>query len=214
MKTILWIIFISLSIVIGLYPFLYALVDMSQGFLGTKPTELLERSAWLTAFYQHIIFGAVAMLSGWSQFSKRLRNNNLKIHKTLGKVYLVAVTLSGVAGLYLALFANGGTVSSLGFSGLAIGWLFTSVMAYTSIRKKDIEEHQYWMIRSYALCWAAVTLRIWLPLFQIGFGIDFMMAYKIISWLCWVPNLIVAEIIITNLKAVRRKKINRPLQPG
>lgn len=210
MRTSIWVIFIFLAIVIGLYPLLYFFVDMSQGFLGTKSPELLQSATWLTAFYQHIIFGAVAMLSGWSQFSKRIRNNNLRIHRTLGKIYLIAVLLSGLAGLYLALFANGGIVSSLGFSGLAIGWIFTSAVAYACIRKYNIDEHQYWMIRSYALCWAAVTLRIWLPFFQISFGMDFMMAYKIISWLCWVPNLIVAEIII---KKLRRGSKTKPLQP-
>jgi hypothetical protein len=49
------------------------------------------------------------------------------------------------------------------------------------------------MIRSYALTFAAVTLRIWLPLFQNGFGMEFISAYVIIAWLCWVPNLLWAE---------------------
>jgi hypothetical protein len=48
------------------------------------------------------------------------------------------------------------------------------------------------MIRSYALTLAAVTLRLWLPLSQVA-GIDFMTAYVAIAWLCWVPNLLVAE---------------------
>jgi uncharacterized membrane protein len=203
MKTFLWIVFIFFAIIIGIYPFLYFLVDMGPGFLSSKPDVLRQSSIWNAAFYQHILFGAIAMLTGWSQFSKHLRNKNLSIHRTLGKIYLGAVILSGLAGLYLAMFANGGLISILGFSGLAIGWLFSSSMAYAMIRKKNIEEHQYWMIRSYALCWAAVTLRIWLPGLQIGFGMDFNTAYKIISWLCWVPNIVVAEIIIRNLKNVR-----------
>jgi len=43
------------------------------------------------------------------------------------------------------------------------------------------------------LTFAAVTLRIWLPLFQYGFGMDFVTAYVIIAWLCWVPNIIWAQ---------------------
>ncbi len=203
MKTLLWPLFIFFAIAIGLYPFAYLLLDMRHGFLGSKPPELLQSNIWLTAFYQHIFFGAIAMLTGWSQFSKRIRNRNLKLHRTLGKVYLVSVILSGLAGFYLALFANGGMVSILGFSGLAIGWLSTSILAYLSIRKKEIDQHQYWMIRSYAFCWAAVTLRIWLPLFQFGMGIEFITAYRIIAWLCWVPNLLVAEIIVRNVKSSR-----------
>lgn len=200
MKNLRWIVFIFFSIAVGFYPFLYLLIDMSGGMLSGKPAELLQNKIWYAAFYQHILLGAIALLAGWSQFSKRFRNKNLKFHRGLGKTYLIAVALSGSAGLFIALYATGGIISILGFSGLAIGWLFTSLQAYLAIRKKDVDQHQYWMIRSYALCWAAVSLRLWLPLFQFGFGMDFLVAYKIIAWLCWVPNLLMAEIIIRNIK--------------
>ena len=53
------------------------------------------------------------------------------------------------------------------------------------------------MIRNYSLTFGAVTLRIWLPLFIVLFGIErFELSYAIIAWLAWVPNLIVAELFI------------------
>jgi uncharacterized membrane protein len=204
MYALKWTIFIFFSVVIGLYPMVYWLFDMSQGLLASKDLELLQSNVWNTAFYLHISLGAVAMLTGWSQFLKGFRNRNLTAHRTLGKVYLIAVMISGLAGLYIAGFASGGIISVLGFGGLALAWLFTSSRAYLSIRKKDIDHHQYWMIRSYALCWAAVTLRIWLPLFQFALGMEFIIAYRIIAWLCWVPNLVVAEMIVSNLKKARK----------
>ncbi len=202
-KTLRWSFFIFFSLSIGMYPFTYLFFDMTDGLLSSKSSELLQNNVWYTAFYQHILFGAVALLLGWSQFSKRFRNKNLKFHRLLGKVYLIAVVLSGSAGLFIAIYATGGIVSILGFSGLGVGWLFTSLQAYLSIRKKDIDQHQYWMIRSYALCWAAVTLRIWLPLLQFAFDIEFLIAYRIISWVCWIPNLIVAEMIVRRIKSAR-----------
>jgi len=48
------------------------------------------------------------------------------------------------------------------------------------------------MIRSYALLFAAVTLRIELPLLIMAFG-EFTPAYQVVSWLCWVPNALWAE---------------------
>ena len=204
MKTLGWIIFIFFAVVIGIYPLTYFVFDMSGGLLASKSPELLKNKIWHFAFYLHISLGAVSMLTGWSQFSKRLRNKNLKLHRTLGKIYLITVAISGVAGLYIALYATGGIIAQAGFAGLAIGWLFSSFQAYSAIRRMDIDQHQYWMIRSYAFCWAAVTLRIWLPLFQFALGMDFITAYRIIAWLCWVPNLIVAELIIRNLKMQRR----------
>ena len=66
------------------------------------------------------------------------------------------------------------------------------------IKNKKIEQHKKIMVYSYAACFAAVTLRIWLPILQTIFG-DFDTAYRIVAWLCWVPNLIVASIICRQL---------------
>jgi hypothetical protein len=58
--------------------------------------------------------------------------------------------------------------------------------------RRDIPTHRAWMVRSYALIYAAVTLRIALPLLVIAFG-DFLPAYRAVAWLSWVPNLLWAE---------------------
>jgi hypothetical protein len=207
MKILGWTIFIFFAIFVGIYPFFYLMFDMSQGFLASKTPALLQSSAWQIGFYSHILFGAVALLTGWSQFSTWIRNRNLKLHRTLGKIYLISVSISGLAGLYIAFYATGGNISMAGFSALAIVWLFTTLMAYRKILEKDIDHHKYWMIRSYALCFAAVTLRLWLPLLQFAIGMEFLVAYRIISWLCWVPNLLVAEAIVFRLKTGRAKVI-------
>lgn len=185
------------SIIIGLYPLLYLLVDMDgQGLLGSKPSAVLNSVVWKIAFFTHIYFGGISLLVGWSQFSKRIRGKRLKVHRLLGKIYVVAVLLSSISGLYVAIFANGGIVSQLGFSFLAVGWFYTTINAYTTIKKKQVEKHKKWMIRSYALTLAAVTLRLWMPILPSLLSISFEDAYIIISWLCWVPNTIIAEIYI------------------
>jgi ABC-type spermidine/putrescine transport system permease subunit II len=58
--------------------------------------------------------------------------------------------------------------------------------------QRDFAAHRRWMIRSFALTFAAVTLRLYLPL---GFllPVSFDDAYRVISFLCWVPNLLAAE---------------------
>ena len=111
-------------------------------------------------------------------------------------MYVASVLLSGCAGFGIAFAASGGLMGQLGFGTLSILWLFTTVQAFQAIRKRNISQHQNWMTRSYALCFAAVTLRLWLPIFLGAFGMSFDVAYPIIAWLCWVPNLAVAELII------------------
>jgi hypothetical protein len=197
-----WGAFIFFAIGVGLYPFLYFVLDMSAGLLSSKPAEVQNSTIWLTAFYLHITFGGISLLTGWSQFLKNFRNRNLSFHRTLGKIYLISVGISGFCGLYIAFFATGGLISSMGFGGLALSWLFSTSAAYRFIRSKDRDNHERWMIRSFALTFAAVTLRIWLPL-SMAAGIEFIAAYRVIAWLCWVPNLLVAELIIRRIAARR-----------
>ena len=187
---------ILFATVIGFYPVLYWIADMREGFLSTKPESLFQNNLWHNTFYIHLTFGGLALLSGWSQFSVWIRNKKLVLHRRLGKIYILSVFISGFAALYIAAYATGGLVSSLGFGGLAMAWLSSTYLAYRNIRQRDIENHQRWMIRSYALTFAAVTLRLWIPTFQAFVPFDFVTSYKIISWLCWIPNLAIAEWII------------------
>ena len=193
-----WFFFAFFAIAIGLYPLSYYFFNMSKGLFSSKPSELLLNIVWKSFFYTHISFGGVALLTGWSQFSKKLRDRKLLLHRRIGKVYVSSVILSGVAGLYVACFSTGGLITHFGFGILAFLWLLTTVKAFITIRQGNINAHQNWMIRSYALCFAAVTLRLWIPVFQIIFQMEFNPAYQVISWLCWVPNLMVAELIIRN----------------
>ncbi|MCB0373449.1 MAG: DUF2306 domain-containing protein [Muricauda sp.] len=188
-----WIVFVFLAIGIGLYPLIYVFATDDFGLLLGKSKELLASNLWNIAFYGHISFGGLALLSGWSQFSKKLRSKRLNLHRNLGKIYVVSVLISGLCGVYLGFFATGGIVSSLGFVSLGIIWLFTTGMAYFAVKRKDMSLHQGMMIYSYAACFAAVTLRIWLPLLTLTLG-EFLLAYKIVAWLCWVPNILFAHL--------------------
>ncbi|MGI9547816.1 MAG: DUF2306 domain-containing protein [Flavobacteriaceae bacterium] len=184
------------AIFISLYPLKFLWMPVDQGLLGSKPEALLSTIWYLPAFYTHIFLGGLALLTGFSQFFPALRKKKLGLHRTLGKIYIIAAILSGTSGLAIAYFATGGLIPALGFGMLAILWLYTTVNAYTSIRAMNIQSHQRWMIRSYALCFAAVTLRIYLPSFIALGGMEFIPAYSIIAWLCWVPNLLVAEFLV------------------
>lgn len=198
-RSIGFFVFASLAIGVGLYPLLYLIVDGKIGLLESKTDELLASSFWSAAFYTHIIFGGLALITGWSQFNNKLRLRNLELHRKLGSIYCVAVLFSGLASLYLAFFATGGLGPSLGFGFLGLIWLSSTFMAYSSIREKKIIRHQKWMIISYAACFAAVTLRIWLPLLTAAFG-EFLPAYRLVAWLCWVPNILIALLIIRRME--------------
>ena len=198
-RKVLLILLAVFAIIIGLYPNIYILIDREFGLLSTKSNELLTNIFWNIGFYTHIILGGLALLIGWTQFIPNFRNKNIALHRRIGKLYIIAVILSSIAGICIGFFATGGVLSSLGFISLGIIWFSTTIMAFVNIKNKKIEKHQKMMIYSYAACFAAVTLRIWLPLLIIIFG-SFITAYTIVAWLCWVPNLIVAILITRRLE--------------
>ena len=144
------------------------------------------------AISTHLAGGLVAIVIGAFQVNSRLRSRFLPTHRWLGRIYVAAVVVGGTAGLVLALESFGGLVTHFGFALMAICWLGTTLNAYRHIRRGDTVNHRAWMLRSYSLTLAAVTLRIYLPLSQAA-GIEFEDAYQVISWLCWVPNLLVVE---------------------
>lgn len=181
---------------IAAYALSFFSFKVEDNFLSTKPSVLLENFLYRLAFYAHVGGGAVALVIGPFQFLPGWRNRRLSLHRTLGKVYLVAILLSSIAGFSLAFFANEGIVTGIGFGLLAVSWFTTSLMAYIRIRQKDIALHKEWMLRSFALTFAAVTLRLWLPILLAGFRWPFADAYIFVAYMCWIPNLLVMELII------------------
>jgi uncharacterized membrane protein len=154
---------------------------------------------FLPRLLPHVAGAVVALLLGPWQFVAGLRNRYLHVHRWLGRIYLIAVLIGGIGALVMAPVSLGGMPAHVGFGMLGGLWLLTGAFAYREIRRGNIRAHQQWMIRNYSLTFAAVTLRLWGPLFYIH--IDPIEAYKTVAWLGWVPNLMVAEIIVSRIRA-------------
>jgi uncharacterized membrane protein len=150
--------------------------------------------------YTHIFGSAIALGLGPFQFITRFRKKHPSLHRWFGRFYLgFGIFLGGLSGLYMSSQAFGGLVAQTGFAVLSILWLYSGLRAYTAIRARNISLHRRWMVRNFALTFAAVMLRIYLPS-SIAAGIYFETAYPIIAWLCWVPNVIIAEIILSKTR--------------
>lgn len=194
-----FIVLIFLSLVVAGYA-AFAYVFLTLGH-GLHPDLRATFEAYSVGIYTHVFASIVALSLGAFQFSKRLRDTRLALHRWLGRFYLAGVLVGGVSGFFMAFHAYGGFVSRLGFGVLAIAWLYTGIQAYLSIRAKDIVSHRRWMIRNFSLTFAAVTLRLWIPIF-IAAGIPYEVAYHIAAWLCWVPNLAAAELLFNQARKV------------
>ncbi len=143
--------------------------------------------------YAHTVGGLIATLIGPFQFLGAVRRHYPRVHVWLGRAYLTCVGLSGLAGLYLSPGSYASNTFGIAFIALALAWLYTGARAYLAIRGRDVQAHRRWMVRNYALTYAAVTLRVQMPLLIVLGGLSPILALNIVGWTCWVPNLLIVE---------------------
>lgn len=199
MKKKLWLIMTLLAISIAGYVFvLFGIIGATKApLIAGKLEEMSLSLVYYINLYIHIIFSVVALVIGPFTLSKKFRVKNLVLHRKMGKVYMLSILFGGISGFILAFDATGGLPGMLGFAALSILWLTTVTMALWHIRNKRVASHQRWMIRNYALTFAAVTLRLMIMILVVFIGGEyFAIGYPIIAWLCWVPNLLFAELYI------------------
>ena len=159
----------------------------------TTPAEALGNPIGVPWLFIHVAGAVIALLAGSVQFLPGLRRGSSPPHLWTGRVYVAGCLVGGVAGLILSFGSSAGPIATAGFGSLAVLWIAFTLLGWRAAMQGRIAEHRRWMIRSWALTLAAVTLRIYLPLVAI-FGLEFLPWYRAISFLAWVPNLMVAEL--------------------
>jgi uncharacterized membrane protein len=166
-----------------------AFLQIKQDYIGI--------SEWRIAFFIHVFSSILTLFAGFTQFNKRVLEKHKKWHRALGYIYVIDVlVITGPASLLMAFYANGGWLSRTGFIILAVLWLlFTSMALYKAIQK-DFHAHRRFMIRSYALTLSAITLRIWKVILAYTTHLSLQDRYRVIAWLGFGLNLMVAEWII------------------
>jgi hypothetical protein len=171
----------------------FVLDGPDNGFLLTK-SEPVRYSVYLPAFYIHITTGSIVLITGIFQLSKNMRLRYRQWHRSAGKPYIfVILVFTAPSGLVMSLYANGSWTTRLGFGMLALLWWFFTWKGFRHAIHSNWHLHRQYMLRSYALTFSAVTLRMYSFAFALaGFKGEFI--YNIIAWLSWVPSLIIVEI--------------------
>lgn len=173
---------------------------MDVGFLRIKQ-QYIGIDHWRIAFFIHVYASLWVLLAGFTQFSKKIQRNKPWLHRRLGYIYVVDVLLiTGPAGLLMGFYANGGLFSRIAFVSLAVLWIFFTTMALIKAKQKNFKAHRKYMIRSYALTLSAITLRAWKYAITNTVTLPPMDVYRVVAWLGWVGNILVAEWIIYSRK--------------
>lgn len=174
----------------------YIPIDSDVAFLRIKQ-DVVHLPYYLPAFFIHAFTAILVLPAGFTQFSRRLRRRAPQWHRRVGGLYLWAVLLvAAPSGLLIGIHANGGFWSQLAFCLLAVLWFAFTWQAWRAAKRRDWTAHRDFMIRSFALALSAITLRAWKYVLVAVFQPRPMDLYRLVAWLGWVLNLLIAEMII------------------
>jgi uncharacterized membrane protein len=177
--------------------------DADVAFLRIKQHEVTSFPEYLPIFYVHVCSSIFVLLAAFTQFSDKILTRFPRVHRLNGRLYAyVVLLLSAPSGIYIGFHANGGWTSKIAFVLLGVLWFLFTWKGVQAIRSQRIAEHKKWMYRSFALAFSAITLRLWKVLIVYFFAPNPMDVYQIIAWLGWIPNLLIAEYLITKKRTI------------
>ncbi len=179
----------------------YVIDPGAAGFLSRKTglKRELNLPVWLNVMYIHVAFACIAMASGLLNFSNRIFEKSRRFHRINGYVYVVSILVVVLTSGYMAPYATGGRISSIGFNVINMIWPFITIMALVQIKKKRMVRHRNWMIRSYAFCFTNMMIHLITSLLHQGFGLVYAASYTIGVYGSIVLLLAIPEIIIRTI---------------
>ena len=155
----------------------------------------------------HGIAGALALFLAPLQFSNRLRQRYLRLHRIMGRLYVGSVVIAAPASIPIAIILGPPTLV-MAATLQATGWILTTALALYAVRTGNIQQHREWMIRSYPFAMVFVFARAILAipaireLGEVGF--------VSVVWTCEFAASFVPSLVISWGALFRRKPVAAP----
>jgi hypothetical protein len=188
-------ILITLIITAGLYLLLFKVADFHLMQRLTIDTPINSMFASISTL--HIASSIYALIAGAILFIEQLQKGLVKIYKRINESYVLALVISSLSGIILALFANGGLIATIGFVLLYMLMLLCAIRVYTNLKQGNLLKHKVMIIYSYALCVSVITFAAWYLILSY-FTTDKELINQVVAWEGWLPNLFVADFITQN----------------
>lgn len=207
-KKIFWGLLFILGVALTVNALTYLNFDPSYSFLKIKQ-EAVATGIYLPFYYLHVIFGGIILTAGFIQVSKWFRSRYLSLHRKTGYFYVFGILFLAAPGaLVMSFFVDRGVLVLASFLSQCALWFYCTLVAFLKIIKRDVAGHELWMWRSFSLTLAAITLRLYIFFSSFYFDLSQPMAYAIIAWASWVPNLLLVEYFKRGVIFASLKKLN------
>lgn len=134
-------------------PIVMAAVRVVQIPLGATPADVAYLMTLPLPYWLHALAGASFGILGPLQFGRALAARYGRLHRVLGRVFVIAGVVLGLSGLRLVLAFHGSSTPLLDIMRAAGGLALLGALwvAIAAVRRRDIARHRRWMIRAYAI---------------------------------------------------------------
>lgn len=176
---------------------LFYLYTQSAPFIGVPENQApLEPHVGFPLYYPllivHMSGGTVAMLTMVLQVWPWLRQHHPKVHRVVGRIYLLGTLVAVSMGLVIIWWApKSGKIGALC---LLVFWGATSAAAYRAARRKDFAKHRQYMLYSFAVAannmWAAFAL---MAMQALNIPVDMVYYPEAARWIPWVGNVMLVQ---------------------
>ena len=154
----------------------------------------------------HAFFAGLALLLGAFQFSNRLRARYLRVHRTLGYIYVTSVFIGAPFAIPVAKRLDGLSLTAAS-AVQSLGWMTCTAIALYCVRQGNITQHRRWMMRGYPFAMVFTVARLIIPLppiFRLGLpGIE-MVVWTTIALAAFLPSIFLDWGAITARPAARK----------
>ncbi|TDE60323.1 DUF2306 domain-containing protein [Nonomuraea mesophila] len=110
----------------------------------------------------HILFGAIATVTGLLQLWAGLRNRFPRVHRWTGRVYFYAgIFPSMILAVPVSIMSESGVSNVAALDAMLVMWAITGVAGLRAARSRRFADHRIWMIRNYSVTLAILASRPW-----------------------------------------------------
>ena len=170
--------------------------------LYQRELQLLHAGSFLRQRYvgigwlivPHGIFGALALFIAPFQFSSRLRQRHIRVHRFMGRLYICCVAIAAPVSIPVAVIL-GPSVLVMAATTQAVGWIVTTATAFYCVRTGRIQQHREWMMRSYPFAVVFIVVRaiLAIPAIERMGEVGFVsVVWSVIAAACFLPSFLIA----------------------
>jgi uncharacterized membrane protein len=196
---------IALAMLLGFLtaiPILNSFTEVFQIPTGTYPEDSAHLAVAPVSWFVHVLAGFAFGVTGPTQFVRALRQRYGKLHRMLGRVFVVSGMAIGLSSLSILAQVTSVRTPMVGiargFFGVVL--MIALAMAIAAIRRRDLARHRAWMIRAYAVGMGLGTVAlVYMPIYLFTGQPPIGLFSDIVFVISWALNIVAAELVIRHI---------------